>query len=131
MLSDRGLCDELITRPEKSYRLWCVVVCDLETSRMRRPYPTGGGERAVAPKEKNHSRHKQNKCRITLITLLFNVKPHGLAVCWGQRSVTIVCRKGGGKTRLTNYKLFVSSRSLIRLLLWQSNSPPPKKIVYS
>jgi len=32
MLSGRGLCDELITRPEESYRLWCVVVCDLETS---------------------------------------------------------------------------------------------------
>jgi hypothetical protein len=28
----RGLCDELITRPEKSYRLRSVVVCDLETS---------------------------------------------------------------------------------------------------
>ena len=31
MLSGRGLCDELITRPEESYRLWCVVVCDLES----------------------------------------------------------------------------------------------------
>ena len=30
MSSGRGLCDELITRPEESYRLWCVVVCDLE-----------------------------------------------------------------------------------------------------
>ena len=30
MLSGRGLCDELITRPEESYRLWCVVACDLE-----------------------------------------------------------------------------------------------------
>jgi len=29
-LSGRGLCDELITRPKGSYRLWCVVVCDLE-----------------------------------------------------------------------------------------------------
>ena len=28
-MSDRGLCDELIIRPEESYRLWCVV-CDLE-----------------------------------------------------------------------------------------------------
>jgi len=37
VLSGRGLGDELITRPEESYRLWCVVVCDLETSRMRRP----------------------------------------------------------------------------------------------
>ena len=30
VLWGRGLCDELITRPEDSYRLWCVVVCDLE-----------------------------------------------------------------------------------------------------
>ena len=34
MLSGRGLRDELITRSEESYRLCCVVVCDLETSRM-------------------------------------------------------------------------------------------------
>jgi len=40
--SGRGLCDGLITRPEESYRLWCVIECDLETSRMRRPWPTGG-----------------------------------------------------------------------------------------
>ena len=32
VLSGGGLCDELITRPEEPYRLWCVVVCDLETS---------------------------------------------------------------------------------------------------
>jgi hypothetical protein len=38
MLSGRGLCDELIIRPEESYRLWCVVVCDLETSRIGVPY---------------------------------------------------------------------------------------------
>ena len=31
VLSGRGLCDELITRPEESYQLWCVV-CDLETT---------------------------------------------------------------------------------------------------
>ena len=30
VLSGRGLCDELITCPEESYRLWCDVVCDLE-----------------------------------------------------------------------------------------------------
>ena len=33
VLSGRGLCDGLITRPEESYRLWHVVVCDLETSK--------------------------------------------------------------------------------------------------
>jgi len=37
VLSGRGLCDELITRPEESYRLWCVVVCDLKTSRIGAP----------------------------------------------------------------------------------------------
>jgi hypothetical protein len=38
VLSGRGLCDELITRPEDSYQLWCVVVCDLKTSRIGAPY---------------------------------------------------------------------------------------------
>jgi len=38
VLSGRSLCDELITRPEESYRLWCVTVCDVETSRKRRPW---------------------------------------------------------------------------------------------
>jgi len=52
-LSGRSLCDELITRPEESYRLWCVVVCDLETSRVRRPWPSGGLLR----------QKKTNKCR--------------------------------------------------------------------
>jgi hypothetical protein len=36
MLSGRGLCDGLITRPEESYRLWRVVVCDQETSKTKR-----------------------------------------------------------------------------------------------
>ena len=42
VLSGRCLCDELITRPEESYRLCCVVVCDLETSRIRKPWPALG-----------------------------------------------------------------------------------------
>ena len=38
VLSGRGLCDGLITRPEESYQLCCVVVSDLETSWMGAPY---------------------------------------------------------------------------------------------
>jgi len=38
VLSGRGLCDELITRPEESYRLCYVVVCDVETSRIGAPH---------------------------------------------------------------------------------------------
>jgi len=30
-LLGRGLCDELITHLEESYKLWCIIVCDLET----------------------------------------------------------------------------------------------------
>jgi len=38
LLSGSGLCYELITHPEDSYKLWCVVVCDIET------YELGGHE---------------------------------------------------------------------------------------
>jgi hypothetical protein len=44
VLSGRGLCDGLITRPEESYRLWRVVVCDQETSNTRRLNPLLGCE---------------------------------------------------------------------------------------
>jgi len=44
VLSGRGLCNRPITRPEESYRLWCVVVCDLETSWMSRPWPAAPRE---------------------------------------------------------------------------------------
>jgi len=54
-LSGRGLCDELITRPEESYRLWCAVVCDLETSCTRRSWPTGGCRAKY--KQTNKHRH--------------------------------------------------------------------------
>ena len=41
VLSGRGLCDELTTRLEQSYLLWCVFVRDLETSGLRRTRSTG------------------------------------------------------------------------------------------
>ena len=59
MLSGRGLCDELITRPDESYRLRCVVVCDPETSRMRRPWSVL--DRSATKKNKNlnlNSKHQ-------------------------------------------------------------------------
>jgi hypothetical protein len=37
VLSGRGLCDELITRPEETYWLWHFIVCDQETLWTRRP----------------------------------------------------------------------------------------------
>ena len=38
VMSDRCSCDEMIIGPEKSYQQCCVVICDLESSRVR-PWP--------------------------------------------------------------------------------------------
>jgi len=51
VLLRRSLCDGMITRPEGSCRLWCVVVCGLETSWMRRPWHTGGLSRQKTNKQ--------------------------------------------------------------------------------
>jgi hypothetical protein len=52
VLSGRGLCDEPITHPEESYRLWCFVVCNLETLQMRRPWTAWG--RSATGKENSN-----------------------------------------------------------------------------
>jgi len=65
VLPGKGLCDELITRPEESYRLWCVVVCDLETSRIKRPWPALG----LSAKGKKKSVH--------CATNVFSEQPRG------------------------------------------------------
>jgi hypothetical protein len=71
LLSGRGLCDELIIRPEESYRLWCVVVCDIETSGMRGPWPTGwGGECCVTKKY------------FVRLCLYFFVQVDQVRICW-------------------------------------------------
>ena len=72
MLSGRALCDELITRPEVSYRLWCVVVCDLETSRIGAPYIHDIGSLKVNDlnKEiKNTKNHKPDHAFVKITSL--------------------------------------------------------------
>jgi hypothetical protein len=54
VLSGRGLCVGLITRPEQSYRLRCVSEYNREASTMRRPWPTGG---CCTIKKVSHYRH--------------------------------------------------------------------------
>ena len=41
-ISGSGLCDKPISCPEESYRLLCVIVCEIGTSRMRRSWPALG-----------------------------------------------------------------------------------------
>jgi len=80
-LSGRGLCDELITRPEESYRMWCVVVCDLETSRIGAPYIYDISNLRV--KLKNDSllsfqyRRKKNPPHICIFCIVLDDRPHG------------------------------------------------------
>ena len=55
VLSGRGLCDELITRPEVSYRLWYVVVCDLENLMNEEALTHWGLSRQKQTKKKKQS----------------------------------------------------------------------------
>ena len=58
MLSGRGLRDELITRPEESYRLWCVVVCDLETTKILvNEEEVKVDQGAIAPREREREKN--------------------------------------------------------------------------
>jgi len=61
VLSGRGLCVELITRAEESYRLCCVVVCNLETSRMREPWPALGRSATRKTERKQYRMSNQSK----------------------------------------------------------------------
>jgi hypothetical protein len=64
VLSGRGLCVGLITRPEESYRVWCgETPFDCEASIMRRPWPTGG---CWAIKKRYRLKHFMNKKRFIL-----------------------------------------------------------------
>jgi len=82
VLSGRGLCNELITRPEESYRLWCVVVCDVETSRMRRPLPALG--RSATAKKKNNYTTTCFGQTVGHLNLFTNL--HTGSVTWGKAS---------------------------------------------
>jgi hypothetical protein len=69
--SGRGLCDELITRLEESYRLWCVSQCDqkkLQTSTLKRE--TGVGRRGRLKKKKLF---QSNKCTKLSFNFNFNI----------------------------------------------------------
>jgi hypothetical protein len=60
VLSSRGLCEGLITRPEVSYRLWRLGVCDLDPSWMRWPWPSGGGGSSCANNVTEHNITQHN-----------------------------------------------------------------------
>ena len=81
MLSGRGLCDELITRPEESYRLWCVVVCDLENLKNKEAMTRVGSQRHRKEKKKHISYTRNIVYHVGFINftmILFNFVPQRL-----------------------------------------------------
>jgi hypothetical protein len=65
VLLGRGICVGLITRPEESYRVWCVSECDREPSITRRPWPTRDG-RAIGKNIVKKSKDRNQLCHLGL-----------------------------------------------------------------
>ena len=75
---------KLITRPEESYRLWCVVVYDLETSRIGAPYIYDTSNLRV--KFNAHTRSQNFKLPncfvITELKTMFRTKCVGMSIVY-------------------------------------------------
>jgi hypothetical protein len=141
VLPGRGLCDELIIRTEEHYRLWCFVVCDLETSWMRRPWHTG---RSVAPKI--NKKTKISLYSVTQSQLLANKMLCVVLSSTGINYVDTFCIwvihkvikviKRFSTLYLLKISVFgtgyiISELQLTTLVLWLNNHDPKKyKIVY-
>ena len=95
--SGRGVCDELITRPDESYRLWCVVVCDLETYRMKNPWPALG--RSVT--------RKKNCLLLYIFTLKLIFAPGFLGLCM-YVNLTSYYQSGSYGLGLTSFRPAIS-----------------------
>jgi len=66
VLSGRSLCDGLIIRPEESYRLWRVDVCDQEISNEEAEARYGAVENTTKKDCKANKTNKQTyKLRVT------------------------------------------------------------------
>jgi hypothetical protein len=72
VLSGRVLCDGLITRPEESYQLWRVVVCDHETSKNKENkarYRAVWNKTTVGCNGKKTNKQRKICCEIIQISL--------------------------------------------------------------
>ena len=120
VLSGRVLCDGLITRPEESYRLWCVVVCDLETSWMRRPWPTGGlSHQKQTNKQTNKRYYLEPDFNINL-TLCISCLPRGLHSLYGI-FINLSGKAGLSFTWFQTLALFWMLYALFWVIPWRLN----------
>jgi hypothetical protein len=96
VLPGRVLCDGPIARPEESYRLWCAIVCDLGTSRMRRPGPALARVRLLRQGGEIYDLESKNHCA-RLQELCSNIVLNYLPAC-----LKLKPRSSGHKTSNTN-----------------------------
>jgi len=72
-LSGRGPCDELIPRPEESYRLCCVVVCDLENLVNEEAMTRVGSQRPKKTTVLQYARKSRHTFVIMLLIFLITI----------------------------------------------------------
>ena len=106
VLSGRGLCDGLITRPEESYWVWRVVVCDEETSKMKRLKPATGLWKYN--QKSCNARKTNNKQTTTIIIICY--------FCKVFRIYNLGCSGGLSKVSLCDYSADTVSFN------WHNNS---------
>jgi hypothetical protein len=76
VLSGRDHYDGLITRPEESYRLWLVVVCDNETSCDEEAIARAG----LQGRKTNNNNNNNNDNNNSISQTKYVSKVHGVAV---------------------------------------------------
>ena len=110
VLSGRGLCDGLITRPEESHRLWRVVVWDQETSEKTRMLKPATGLWKIKPqlvvtsgKQTNKQTNKQPHCfKLLILSSLSEKWERNLKFKW-----FIVSCELGNKPSWPTFKQYV------------------------
>jgi len=117
VLSGRGLCDEMITCPEESYRLWCVVVCDLEN-----PQEWGGHDSrwVAAPQKKKTKTNRISVWWHNGFTTTLNVTNHTSLPSKQTTEGNQVNQTGDGLW-LTNCLRYSPNYVLFTLRFWYSS----------
>jgi len=82
VLSGTVLYDELITRPEESYLLWCVVVC--ESRNHKNPREWGGGQGPLGGYGAKRGRKKR------VLSLYFSSFSHENTHIWWNTSCAML-----------------------------------------
>jgi len=112
VLSGGGLCEELITRPEESYRLRWVVMWDLETLRMRRPWPALGRSATAKKKDVQSTYSRERDRKILWVLHFFKPETRYPHVTWAHIKLTFYFQ-------LLPYPFpYVGSHMLISIIWW-------------